>query len=220
LGGLFYLLMMMAGFLGDHDHDLDVDHGVDLGHDVDVGHDAHFDHDADHDVDAADQDASWIIQVLSFLGLGKIPISILIMCSCFIWGLSGWISNQTIQWVGLDPAYLAWLSVLVALFVTSFLTRGFALALAKIMPTTETYGVSDRMLFGRKAKALFDITPTFGIARLYDEHGTLHDVACRVGKDEEVIPRGTNVILAVFSPEKNAFFVRRDPLEEHELQKN
>src|SRR5438309_3909871 len=84
---------------GDADVDADahVDADVDVHIDADVGAHVDVDHDIDHDVDHdADHDTqaetpgsaqpSSILIALSWIGLGKVPVSILLMVLAMTWG--------------------------------------------------------------------------------------------------------------------------------------
>ena len=64
-------------------------------------------------------------------------------------------------------------------------------------------------LVGRPAVVRYTITPTFGSAQVYDQHGTMHEVSCRTQPDEAPIPAGTAVALVEYDPARQVFLAVR-----------
>ncbi|MBS3902955.1 MAG: DUF1449 family protein [Anaplasmataceae bacterium] len=219
IAGLLYLLLLASG-LGvseheaeaDFDHDLDVMEGV-ADHDIGIEHTGtdfgHHDH--NHEVGHHNEPGS-LAKALSFLGLGKVPISILMLSLCFVWGFTGWASNQLLKDVLRIPELYFWISLIIAasssIFGTSFLAR----ALAKVMPGTESYATVAKELEGKRATALFDITNSSGTARLRDQHLNLLDVPCRIGTGEEEIRAGTPLVLMRYDNQERVYIARPDRL--------
>lgn len=212
--GVGYLLLFASGTVA-------VEHGVGPDADVGLDHDADFDHDLDHGIEhtvhdhavGGEHEVGTIMKALSFLGLGRVPLSIIVMCFCFIWGFSGWASNQVFSSLLRVPGLFIWPSLGVALASSVLLTRYLALGLSKIMPATETYAVSKRQLVGRLAEVRYTVTETFGRAQLRDDTGVLQEVSCRVKPGEAEIPPGSRVVLLSYDEREKVFFVRRDPLQ-------
>src|SRR5207249_11936126 len=86
----------------DHDIDTDVDAHIDVDAHVDVDHDvadadtdadADADHEADHDTEAegggGTSQPSIALQALSWVGIGKVPASIVLMVLALSWGFIG-----------------------------------------------------------------------------------------------------------------------------------
>src|SRR4051812_37822692 len=100
----------------DADADMDADADVHADADVDADADAHFHADADADADAdtdadahadvdsdADSEAaatsatghvSFHLAAMSFLGVGRVPVSMVLMVLLMTWGATGFIANQ------------------------------------------------------------------------------------------------------------------------------
>lgn len=201
----------------DHDVDLDMDHDTDLGVDHDVEH--HFGVEHSTEFGHAD-DTSAIVKALSFLGIGRVPISIVFMTFCFIWGFTGWMSNMVLAPILRYPVIFIWPSIGIALFSTLLFTRWTVKGLSKIMPSTETYGTSNAQLAGRRGKAFYEITETSGCVRLHDDYGNLLDLACRVKPGDDPIPSGSSVILMRYDVQKQVFLVKHDLLSDQELPTN
>lgn len=200
IGALFYILMLCSGILA-------ADHGAELN--VNMDHDADFHADVDHGAGIEhlhDIDPGMLTRALSFLGIGRVPLSVIIISVCFLWGFAGFAGNTLLKPV--LPAFLfVWGSIAIALAVSIFCTRALAGLLSRILPATETYAVSLVQLTGKWAEAITTIDETFGQAHVYDDAGALHTLQCLVHPGESSIPRGAQVLLLFFDKRRNAFFV-------------
>jgi membrane protein implicated in regulation of membrane protease activity len=202
VGALFYILMLISGTVSaDHDTDLDagVETDADIGHDADLGHDGGLEH-------VHDLEPGMLARALSFLGIGRVPLSIIIISFCFLWGFFGFASNTLLAPL-LPPFIFIWASIAIALVVSLSLTRILANAMARIMPATETYAVSLEQLVGKWGEATTSIDETFGQAQVHDDAGVLHMVQCVVKSGETKIPGGSQVILLFFDKTRGVFFV-------------
>jgi len=226
---LIYLLMQAAGVLPvahGVDADAALDHGVDLGHDVALDHDAGLDHSVDvghgvggdhaggagHDFTAGADDL--FERALSTLGVGRIPLSLLLMSYCFIWGVVGGASNLVLQPVLRVPAVFIWPSIAIALVASVVLTSLMAKGLSRLMPSTETYATSARDLIGLRAEVVTTVSHRSGVARLHDSYGNLQDLACRVPEGEEPVSPGRKVVLMRYDRDEAVYIVEPDPLGE------
>jgi len=191
-GALFYVLMLCVGvFPGDHGADLDADADVGIGHGLDHVHDL---------------EPGLLGRALSFLGIGRVPLSIIVISFCFLWGFLGFASNTLLKSI-LPSFFFVWASMAVALVFSIALTRGLANLLAKVMPATETYAVSLEQLTGKWGESVTKIDETFGQAQVADDSGTLHTVQCLVEGGKEPIPRGAQVLLLYFDKQRGLFLV-------------
>lgn len=202
IAAIGYLLLLASGMAPDHDHDVDIDHDVDLDHGIEhsVGH--------GHDHDHEPHSASLAAKAMSFLGLGKVPLSLLIMSFCFIWGFSGWLSNMILSPILRFPIIYFWISGIAAMFTSLTLTGMLARGLGKIMPSTESYGIKETDLIGSTAEVRYPITPNSGTACLYDNQQAFQEVQCRVSQDSQTIPANVRVILMGYDENQRAFIVR------------
>ena len=202
VGALFYILMLISGAVSaDHDADLNagVETDADIGHDVDLDHDGGLEH-------LHDLEPGMLARALSFLGIGRVPLSIIIISFCFLWGFFGFASNTLLAPL-LPPFIFIWPSIAIALVVSLALTRILANVMSRIMPATETYAVTLEQLVGKWGEAITSIDETFGQAHVHDDAGVLHTVQCVVKTGESKIPSGSQVILLFFDKTRGVFFV-------------
>jgi membrane protein implicated in regulation of membrane protease activity len=214
LAALLYLVLLASGTV-DTGHDL----GADLDADVDVDADADTvpTHDVEHSLGAEHDHAdSRFGEALGFLGFGRVPLSIILLTFCFLWGFAGWATNTILKGAVDQPAVFVWVSLAVATVVAVFGTRSLARGLARILPSTESYGSSERDLVGRLATVRDQITEHQGRAQLYDAHGTLQEVPVRIKPGETEIPSRTEVLLLSYDRQHGVYYVLADPLNDED----
>jgi hypothetical protein len=204
--GVLYVLLMATGLsVGEHgdlavDHDIGIDHDVDVGHDVDAGHavpDTHL-------PDAAHVHHPHLLgKALGILGVGKVPISILMISVCFIWGAVGLVLNVVL---GTESMWrVAGYTALAAVVGTRLVAEG----LAAILPGEESYYTRREELEGEKGEVLYEVTPVSGTVRLRDPSGNLLDLDCRTC-GEERIAAGTQVVIGEYNAAADWFTVRAE----------
>lgn len=204
--GLLYVVLMASGLaLGHGEMDMDHDVGVDLGHDVaaDVDHDVGADlgHDADAGHAGHIPHLNVLGSVLSLLGVGRVPISILFLSACFLWGASGLLLNA---FFGVNAMGRV---ICLAALATVVGMRLVAEGIAAVMPGEESYHTLKEELVGHQGEVLYTITHTSGAVRIFDPSGNLQDLACRTRQENE-IPAGSRVVLDAYDPAADLFYVR------------
>lgn len=133
--------------------------------------------------------------ILDWLGIGKVPLLIILVVLLGLFGLSGIVIQNTAHAIlGTLPL---WLAVPGALGVTLPLLGISCRGLAVIMPQDETVAVDRRSLLRRRAviltgQASADL-PARG--RVFDEFGNPHYVLILPHNPEEVFPEGEEVML-------------------------
>lgn len=205
------LLMAFGGTSGEHDGSLDSHieaglHGHDFSHDVDhhVGGHGH-DHDHGHD---HGHHENFAMKFMSFIGYGKVPLSLLFMCMCFIWGFTGWAAITFFQWILRYPLLFFWPALVTAAVCTIFLTRYLALGLAKAMPSTETYAPKAREMVGLTGKVRYPVTEISGTVCLYDKHRNFQEIQCRVQEGAPLIEANTSVLVVDYVADRSVYLVR------------
>lgn len=205
----------------DADHDVSVgDHGIahDVGHDVgadhghDIGHDSHavhaFDHGHDHEVDHGH---GLFHRALGVLGIGRAPLSIVLMTICLLFGGTGIAANFILKPALVTGWLYGWISIAAAAFMVLGGTGPFAQLVARLMPATETSRVTSRDLIGRTGMALFEIVQgSSGYAQVYDRAGNLHQV--RVRMRDAAVPKGGAVVLCEYLQDEDTFLVQSAPV--------
>jgi len=214
----------------DADHDLAVDHDADVGvdHDADLDHDADVAADADADADghadaghhgdghpeihaeAAHHDASHAVPahvaLMTWLGVGRVPVGLVLMVLLLSWGFIGFITNQLTRPVVPADWMVGLISLPVALFGSGFVTRNVTRFIATYMPLTETSARSRAALIGQVGEAMYEIDRNFGMASVRVHTGVFH-VPCRVGQDGAPIVKGAPVMLVAYDHERGLFTV-------------
>jgi hypothetical protein len=187
---LLYLLLLALGALPVEGGDLDAD--------------ADLDHDVDHDT------GNLFHGALNLVGVGRVPLSLILMSFFFLWGFFGWLGNQLFAAILPSPTLFIWPSLLLALVGAGVLTRTLAAALGRVMPATESYGADARGLLGRVADVRYPLTERSGSVQIYDQHGSLHEVPARVLPGEREIAAGERVVLWRFDEQSGSYFAVQD----------
>jgi len=214
VGALLYLLLLatgtIAGDTGDVDAGLDAD--LDPG---DVHGIEHAFSGGGASADGEPAQSGGVMHILSLAGVGRAPLSLLLVSFAFLWGFLGWLGNIIFGSVIDSPALFIWPSLALALIGSLVLTRLLAGALHRLLPATETYAVSNRQLVGRLASVRYGVTDSTGSAQLYDDQGRMHEVPVRILPGETPIPAQSSVVLWRYDPDSNAFLVtpEHDPHE-------
>lgn len=206
VGALLYLLLLASGAVAGDTGDVDAD----LDADLDVDFDAGDFHGIEHVLGGGapeSESSGGLPHVLSLVGIGRAPLSLLLISFCLLWGLLGWVGNSVFTAVAVSPAVFIWPSLALALVGSLVLTRLLAGGLHRLLPATETYAVSNRQLVGRLASVRFGVSASAGSAQLYDDRGRLHEVPVRVLPGEAPIPAQSNVVLWRYDPVSNTFLV-------------
>jgi membrane protein implicated in regulation of membrane protease activity len=199
----------------DFDHDADVDHDIDADADADMDADADADADvdADHDIDAdadADTDSesgggSSILAALSWLGVGRVPLSIILMVLLLSWGAIGFAVNVICQ-PQVSQAWRAALFALpLALIGSIAVTAGVSALIVRYVPLHESSARRRHELLGCVGEAVFAINESSGVVTVRDEDGNLFQVSSRVAQDATPIPKGARVKLVSYRAAGHVF---------------
>jgi hypothetical protein len=215
---------MFDGADADADTEVDTDVDPDVGADADIDADAEVDADADVDanVDAdADSDPDPVghhsssaarnaLGALAWVGVGRVPLSLVLMVLMLTWGFIGFVTNQFLR----DEVSRQWLIPLVSLPVAAVVsllaTRLLARGMSRLMPTEETYARRRKDLLGEVGEAIYPIDERFGMAAVRDDRGNLYQVPCRVESGRLPIAKGEKVLLVSYEANRNIFHVMPD----------
>ena len=201
---LILLLLLTLGAVPSEGFPGDVDVHVDTGLDApDAGHIASH-------PEAAHAAGDPFLGALSLIGVGRAPLSLVLLSFGLLWGFVGVLANRVFASFIASPAVYVWPSMAVALVGAGAVTRVLAMSLGRLMPATESYGAATRELVGRIADVRYPLTETGGAVQLHDAFGALHEVPARVMPGEPVIPAGTRVILWRYDDNLGAYFAVHD----------
>lgn len=222
LAFFFALLYVVLNAVGLASHGVDVDHDVgdvavdadahvDVDHDVDahVDHDVHVDgehHLPDFHMDAPGHvepppgEPSLLEEAMSFFGVGKVPLSVILMTFLITFAIVGWAANQLLEPVLRTPVAFFPISLAAAIVLGLGGTKALAGTLGRYLRPIESAALRHGELVGRIATANLAVSATFGTALVRDDYGTLHKVLCRVAAGAPPIPKGQTVLLVRYVP--------------------
>lgn len=178
----FGVVAVIGGALGHGDHDADVDHDIDV--------DGHLHGDLDHDGDIDFGDT-----VLGFLGLGKAPITMLLVSFAWSFGSCGFITQWIAKSAGgmLAPGLAALAAIVPALVLHSFVAKGIGYFTAR----DDSTAVHSDSFVGKTAVVVIGQTtkgkPTQ--AKLRDQHGQTHYVLVEPHREEDTLNAGEEVVI-------------------------
>lgn len=171
--------------------------------------------DADLDADGvADRAGGLILSSLAWLGMGKVPLSILIMVMLISFGSAGLLANA----IAADTIGITWvafpLSLGIALVVAPSVTHIIGGWLARNLPGDSSTAAKSGGFTGDVGLAASTITARSGLVCLPEDGGRPQIIvnACVV-EGGDTIPRGTNVLLTAYIAERNTYIVTPTNLE-------
>ena len=137
-------------------------------------------------------------RILSLLGIGRVPISIIMVSLFTLWGGSGLIMMGVLGWTPIQ-AYQG--AALAALLGTGMLSE----AISNWIPREESYHSRPADLVGQTAEVLHTVSAGSGTVRMHDPAGNLQDLQARTASGE--IPAGTQVTIVRYDEGATAYFV-------------
>ena len=195
-------LVTAFGLIGSGEGDAHGDHDADGDHDSGDGHDhdhAHGDH--DHETGIA-----------SLLGIGRAPLTVVLISLFGLFGLTGLVMHETLAGL-LGPGLLAFGGAFASAAIISIAgTRAIAGTIGRVLPRDESYVVGSDDLAGLVGTAETNISETFGIAVVKDKGGTLHQLRCQAAPGA-TIARGAPVLVVEYDHARQIYHVRPPPPE-------
>ncbi len=203
----FGILLVLGAVLGiGHEVGHDVSH--DIGHDHDAGHD--HDHDRAHNPLAAPlagegNERPLYLRLFSALGIGRVPITVILMIMSFIFGSTGLIANAALEPILTSPYLYGPASFVIATVVAFLLTGKCARFVNRRMPSTESYNVEKRDFVGTTGTLLLNTDTHFGLARVADSKGGVYDVTVRTDNGE--LQKGKKILIIDYDQESDTYTV-------------
>ncbi len=187
IGSVLFALLQILGGFGDADGDVDVDADIDA--DIDFSGD-------------------FMEDLLSILGVGRVPVMLIIMTFLGMFGLIGLLINAINRQLianfsafSIAGALIG--SFLLAFFITGRISRG----IAKLIPDNSA-AVSFEQLVGRIGLvSSTSVSTTYGRVLVRDIHGTNHTVYAIVAAGEPV-PERSEVALLSYDPGRRCYIVK------------
>jgi membrane protein implicated in regulation of membrane protease activity len=210
--GLTFLVVGILG-LGHGDAHAPAGDGHDAGHDADhgAGHDvAHGDaHAVAGDADAAAAHHA----LLDFLGIGRCPLSLILMTLCFLFAFFGLASIIILKQLVRSGLLVGLVSYPAALVLAALVTGRIARLIGRFMPTAETYVAGESSLVGSVGKAVYAFSGERGFVQVYDRNNTLQEVRAVCAEPGQAIRAGDDVLLIDYDGKERVFRVQRAPGE-------
>ncbi|PWR25512.1 OB-fold-containig protein [Zavarzinia aquatilis] len=152
-------------------------------------------HGADHDADIADHHAEAEGGVLDWIGLGKVPLVVLLAEFCAAFASFG-LLLQEVAGAVLAPLP-GWGAALAVLAPAVLATRWLSIGIARVLPREETVAVSVDTLVGRIGKVGSGTARADNPAEamVKDQHGHAHYVRVRPALDGEILSAGARIVL-------------------------
>jgi membrane protein implicated in regulation of membrane protease activity len=176
-------------------------------HDVDAhaDHDVHADH--DHDVHGTNHGngASFLQDMLSFIGLGRVPLFVLLQTFLLWWGIIGLTANQALTPILREPNVILLVSLAITSVSSLVLMAGTARLVHRFMPGTETFASDRYDLVGESGETVFPIDEVQGTAIVHDRHGTRHQVHCHTSNGR--IDAKRNVVIVGYDEARDSYVV-------------
>ena len=196
------LVLALGTLLGIGDADMDID--------GDVGMDADTDYEkSGNPLDMPPKASpSLLMRLLSALGFGKVPLTLLLMIGMLMFGLAGFTATQFLAPVFAGETLVMGLcSVAVAFTVTTATTGRLARVINRVAPTSTSHGIKSGDLVGHTGRLIIRANAEHGVAHVYDRYDNLQKVHCRTEKGE--LPIGTEVLVLDYDSETDTYTVER-----------
>lgn len=128
----------------------------------------------------------WAARLMDVLGLGRVPLTLVMGFFMLFWGTIGLIANNVLRDAGMPPAAFVVPSLAGTFLFTAIATRLTIGVVGRLIPPTETFAITAYDLIGRQGQAVYPITETAGTVQVTDVYGTLHR---RMARGEPGSPR-------------------------------
>jgi len=141
--------------------------------------------------------------LLGLLGVGRVPLSMLLLTLSILFGATGLAANALLQ--ERLPGVYGLLSLAAAALVSLVGTVRVASFVARVAPTTETYRVRRQDLVGRVGHAIVELTASDGFAQVKDHEGNVQQV--RVRTDGPSLAKGATILFVDYSRDGDWYLV-------------
>lgn len=190
------LLQIIGGF-GEQDADADAE--VDLDADAD----------ADADIDAdADADGGALGSALAALGVGQVPLMLVLMAFLGSFGATGLLANTALtNLLGGYPSAALIPALLAAALLGLILTGQISRLLGRLTPRSSTATRLDQLIGRAGVVVSPSVSPSYGRVQVRDGFGTLHTVYAVIDSGEP-LPERSEVALLTYDDARRCFVVR------------
>jgi hypothetical protein len=202
------LLLVFGSAFSGHVHEAsahhDVEHGVEHGQGGSPKDGGALDGSHGHDHDGA-----FFAKALSMFGVGRVPLTVVLMLVSLLFGGIGIIANTILSSFGLPASLYGPIAIAAAFVGMLALTRSAIKLLNRFMPTTETYRVSRHDFAGCTGTLLLPADTASGYAQVKDHEGNVHNIKCRTVQG--TLPKGEAILVVKYEQDTQTFLVDTDP---------
>lgn len=217
--GVIFILLDLA--LGGVSHSLDADAGADVGHDLghDLGHDASHELDHDHTIDpdhAAAGIGHALLTGVAWVGLGKVPLTLLMEVLLLSFGGIGFLLNALLtDLISIGPPLLFVPNLCVSGVGAVLFTRFVGGFIAKHVPADSTMTTKPGGFTGEVGTVSMLTTVYAGQVHLEaTEKRPAVDLNARVDPTApRELARGVSVLLTYYDPSTNVYLIAPTALE-------
>lgn len=188
------LLLILGSAFGVHDHDAGHAHG----HDGEVHDGAHH-----------DGHGSLFERAFALLGVGRVPLTVLLMIASLYFGGLGIILNTLLSSAGLAPSFYGPISVVSAFMGMVVLSGATARLIHRLLPTSESYSISRHDFAGCSGTLLLPADSSSGYAQVKDREGNVHNIKCRTTMG--ALPKGTPILVVEYDEDTKVFVIDANP---------
>jgi hypothetical protein len=189
------LLLILGSAFGVHDHDADHDAGHVGDHDHDVGH--------------HDGQSSLFERAFALLGVGRVPLTLVLMITSLYFGGLGLILNTLLSSAGLAPSLYGPISVAGAFAGMVVLSGATARLIHRHLPMSESYSISRHDFAGCTGTLLLPADSSSGYAQVKDREGNVHNIRCRTMTG--ALPKGTAILVVEYDEDSKIFIIDANP---------
>jgi len=202
------------------DQDAGVDHDIAVDHDVSIdphaGMDAHHvapdsEASAGHDLHPDAPATGVAAAMLFWIGVGRIPITLVLMVLGLTWGAIGFAINNVARPLVPYDWIVALVSLPLALVGSTLATRTLSRLMARYLPGVQSSARPKLDLIGATGEVVLPVDASFGMISVRAPH-QLHQLSCRLKRGTGPLPKGSRVLIVDFDPDLNLFGVIPDEL--------
>jgi hypothetical protein len=144
------------------------------------------------------------------LPAGRVPLLMRAMLLSLTFGGAGLVTSYLLAtWPGLSPSVRALIALPVALAVSWWVSGRLGRLFTRRLPLVESQAISRHDLVGIVGRAVLPIGPASGLAQVFDRHGNLHQVTCRLLAGEAVVPAGADLLLVEYDAGNQRYLASR-----------
>jgi amino acid transporter len=190
--------------------------GVGSDHEAESDHDHDHDHDNDHDHGQGEHhgEAGFVSGALSLLGVGRVPLMILLTMLFLFFGFIG-VSVNLLLARHLPPISLVPVALLTGLLGSYFLTASFGRAIARIVPKEESYATSFEKLVGQTGHVVLVLGASEAYTQVTDRFGNFQEIRCKE-LDGKPLHQGQAVLITSVDVNEHICFVVENDLDSRE----